>query len=214
MTRTRRSVLGDPHQTLRLRAHLTYHDHAGSIRIVAIEGSGDIYIGNIPFLQNGLLGGNAVADHVIYGNADALGEALVVQAGGIATSVHDVVMDGLVNLIGGDTGLRHAHCQVKGTVIYHASGPDGLDIFLIIDDLLGRAHLTLEEIELYLVNALIKRLMALLVLLAAATPAKVISRHESYYLLYHSDTPLPRPMQSSIFHYNAIAQILSIDNSI
>ena len=100
---------------------------------------------------------------------------LMRQAGRIAASLHDEIVDSLVNLSRGHAGLGHAHRQVQGAIVDYPGRPDGLNILLIVDDVLRWAYLSLEEIKLYLINPFIKSLMALLILLAAAAPAKVIS---------------------------------------
>ena len=57
------------------------------------------------------------------------------------------------------------------------------DIFLVVDNLFGRTYLPFKNIKLDFLDAFIKFSMALLVLLAAATPTKFISLHKMHNLL-------------------------------
>ena len=124
-----------------------------------------------------------MADHIVDGNAAALGEAFIMQAGGITAVGFNIILNGFINRCRIHAGLNQRSCHIQRAVINHACCLDSGDIFLIVDDFLRRAHLSLKHIKLDFLDAFIKIRMAFLVLFAAATPAKFVSLHKMHNLL-------------------------------
>ena len=131
-------------------------------------------------MQHIRIAGDTVADDVVDRGTHALGIALVVEIGRRATVLDGVVVDHLVDLIGG-----HARGDVLAYVIEHAhvDGCRAFDAFDIGGRLVERAGQNLPALFPQALEALIKGAMAFLVLLAAAAPASVVAaRHGSFVI--------------------------------
>ena len=113
-----------------------------------------------------------MADHIIDRCAHAFGVALVVEVGRRAAVLDGVVVDHLVDLVGG-----HARGDVFAYVIEHAHVDSGraLDALDIGGCLVERAGQDLPALFPQALKALIKGAMAFLIFFAAAAPASVVA---------------------------------------
>ena len=123
-------------------------------------------------MQHVRIAGDAVADHVIDRGAHALGVALVVEVGRRATVLDGVVVDHLVDLVGG-----HARGDVLAYVVEHAhvDGGGALDALDVGGRLVERAGQDLPALFPQALEALIKSAMAFLIFFAAAAPASIVA---------------------------------------
>src|SRR5574344_771581 len=124
-----------------------------------------------------------MADYFIDGNAAALREAFIVQAGWVTALARDKLAYRIV-----DAGRIHARFdqgtrKVQRTIIDDTSSPDAFNIMGIVDDLLRWRSLSLEYIKPHLTDPLVEIFVALLIFFAAATPANFISLHKTENLL-------------------------------
>ena len=121
-----------------------------------------------------------MADDVVDRGAHALGIALVVEVGRRAAVLDGVIVDHLVDLVGG-----HARGDVLAYVIEHAhvDGGRAFDALDIGGRLVERAGQNLPALFPQALEALIEGAMAFLVFLAAAAPASVVAaRHGSFVI--------------------------------
>lgn len=132
-------------------------------------------------MQHVRIAGDTVADHVVDRGAHALGIALVVEVGRRATVLDGVVVDHLVDLIGG-----HARGDVLAYVVEHAhvDGGGALDALDIGGRLVERAGQNLPALFPQAFEALIKDAMAFLVFLAAAAPASVVAAGHGSFVIH------------------------------
>lgn len=96
-------VPGRIDQLQRSIVRLAGHKHARAVAVVAIDVNRHINVNDVALLQHAHVG-DAVADDVVHGCADGLGEAVVAQGGGINAETDDFGVDALVDLISSDTG--------------------------------------------------------------------------------------------------------------
>ena len=118
-----------------------------------------------------------MADHVVYRGAHALGVAFVVEIGRRAAMLDGVVVDHLVDLVGG-----HARGDVLAHVVEHAyvDGGRTLDALDIGGRLVERAGQNLPALFPQALEALVEGTVAFLIFFAAAAPASVVAAgHES-----------------------------------
>ena len=89
----------------------------------------------------------------------------------------DIVVRRLVKRRRVNARLHHLSHEVERPIINDAALLDSLDVRFILDDAVRRTHLSAINVELHRAQALIEIHMAFLVLLAAAAPAQIVSRH-------------------------------------
>ena len=77
-----------------------YDEHAGGIAEIAVNAERHVHIDDVTRLQHVFLLGYSVADHLIDARADALWEALVVEAGGISIVLFAIGHADIVDLLG------------------------------------------------------------------------------------------------------------------
>lgn len=121
-----------------------------------------------------------MTDHVVDRGAHTLGVALVVEVGRRATVLDGVVVDHLVDLVGG-----HARGDVLTYVIEyaHVDGCRAFDALDIGGRLVERTGQNLPALLPQALEALVEGAVAFLVLLAAAAPASVVAaRHGSFVI--------------------------------
>ena len=121
-----------------------------------------------------------MADDVVDRGAHALWVALVVEVGRCATVLDGVVVDHLVDLVGG-----HARGDVLAYVVEHAhiDGGRAFDALDVGGRLVERAGQNLPALFPQALKALIKGAMAFLIFFAAAAPASVVAaRHGSFVI--------------------------------
>ena len=113
-----------------------------------------------------------MTDHVVDRGAYALGVALVVEVGRRATVLDGVVVDHLVNLVGG-----HARGDVLAYVVEHAyvNGGRALDALDIGGRLVERAGQDLPALFPQALEALVEGAMTFFIFFAAAAPASVVA---------------------------------------
>jgi hypothetical protein len=131
-------------------------------------------------VQHVRIAGDTVADHVVDRGAHAFGVALVVEVGRRATVLDGVVVDHLVDLVGG-----HARGDMLAHVIEHAHVDSGraLDAFDIGGHLVERAGQDLPALFPQALKALVESAMAFLIFFAASAPASVVAaRHGSFVI--------------------------------
>src|SRR5690606_29540171 len=96
------ALLGNADQALGVLGHLADAEHLAGVAVIAVLDDGDIDIDDVPGLQHLLLGGDAVAYHMVDGGADGLGKPLVVEGGGDGLlDADDVLVADGVELGGG-----------------------------------------------------------------------------------------------------------------
>ena len=159
------------HEALGCGAHLADHVHARSIGVITVVERRHVDIDDVPLLEDGLLRRDAAADHIIDGDADALGIALEIEIRRERAALREKIIHRGVERRRIDARAHHFRHEVERRVVDDAGRADARDICLIIDDLMGRTALPLEEIKLDLVDAFVIFHVAFLILLAAATPA-------------------------------------------
>ena len=121
-----------------------------------------------------------MADDVVDRGAHALGIALVVEVGRRTAVLDGVVVDHLVDLVGG-----HACGDVLAHIIEHAhvDGGRAFDALDIGGRLVERAGQNLPALFPQALEALIKGTVAFFIFFAAATPASVVAaRHGSFVI--------------------------------
>ena len=163
---------GDLDQALALGRDLTDAEHAARITKVAVQDRGAVDVDDVALVQHVRIAGDTVTDHVVDRGAYALGVALVVEVGRRAAVLDGVVVDHLVDLVGG-----HARGDVLAYVIEHAhvDGGRALDALDIGGRLVERAGQNLPALFPQALEALIKGAMAFLIFFAAAAPASVVA---------------------------------------
>ena len=122
-----------------------------------------------------------MADDVVDRGAHALGIALVVEVGRRAAVLDGVIVDHLVDLVGG-----HARGDVLAYVIEHAhvDGGRAFDALDIGGRLVERAGQNLPALFPQALEALIEGAMAFLVFLAAAAPASVVASGYGSFVIH------------------------------
>ena len=122
-----------------------------------------------------------MADDVVDRGAHALGIALVVEIGRRATVLDGVVIDHLVDLVGG-----HACGDMLAHIIEHAhvDSRRSLDTLDIGGRLVERAGQNLPALFPQAFETLIKGAMAFLVFLAAAAPASVVAAGHGSFVIH------------------------------
>ena len=137
-------------------------------------------------MQHLVLVGKAVADDVVHRGAHAEGIALVVEVGAHRVMRGQVFLHPAVDVGGGDAGLdvlahvvEHAHVHLGGRL-------DALDVGRGLEQNPAR-HLLALHVEL--LQSGVDGLVALLVLLAASTPAGVVAA-EFGHVVVHCVTPV------------------------
>ena len=121
-----------------------------------------------------------MTDHIIDRGAHAFGVALVVEVGRRAAVLDGVVVDHLVDLVGG-----HARGDVLAYVIEHAhvDGGRALDALDIGGRLVERTGQDLPALLPEALEALVESAMAFLIFFAASAPASVVAaRHGSFVI--------------------------------
>ena len=106
---------GDVDQALALGRDLADAEHTARVAKVAVQNRGAVHVDDVALVQHVRITGNAVADDVVDRGAHALWVALVVEVGRRATVLDGVVVDHLVDLVGG-----HARGDVLAYVVEHA----------------------------------------------------------------------------------------------
>ena len=132
-------------------------------------------------MQHIRIAGDTVADDVVDRGAHALGVALVVEVGRRATVLDGVVVDHLVDLVGG-----HACGDMLAHIIEHAhvDGCRALDALDIGGSLVERARQNLPALLPQALEALIKGAMAFLIFFAAAAPASVVAAGYGSFVIH------------------------------
>jgi hypothetical protein len=123
-------------------------------------------------VQHVRVAGDAVTDHIVDRGAHTLGIALVVEIGRRATVLDGVVVDHLIDLVGG-----HACGDMLAHIIKHAhvDGGRALNALDIGGRLVERTGQNLPALFPQALEALIKGAMAFLIFFAAAAPAGVVA---------------------------------------
>src|SRR5690606_22729490 len=106
------SLVCDVDEPLRPAADLTHGVHAARIAIPAVDNKSDVDIHDVALAER-LGTGNAVAHHVVYGGADRLREAAIVQSCRDCAVIHGKLEDELIELLGGHTRLYVRDQQIK-----------------------------------------------------------------------------------------------------
>ena len=166
------ALLGDLDQALSLFRYIADHEHAGRIGKVAVQDGGAVHVDDVAVLQDDLLIRNAVADFIINGRADALGEALIVKGGGNASHLHSGLIDDVVDILGGHAGADGLCHLVQAGDIDDRALFDPFDLGRGLDDAPVRNHMAHEFV---VSDLLIKIHMAGLVLLSASAPAGCVA---------------------------------------
>ena len=74
-----KTLFRHPHQLFLFRGRFTYNKHTGSIRVIPVQDSRNIYIDNIPLFQYLIFTGNTVADHLVDRSADTFRKPFIIQ---------------------------------------------------------------------------------------------------------------------------------------
>mmetsp|Transcript_17809 Transcript_17809/g.34815 ORF Transcript_17809/g.34815 Transcript_17809/m.34815 type:complete len:251 (-) Transcript_17809:213-965(-) len=101
------------YQLFALFVNLSHAEHLAAVSMVPIVENCDIDVDHIPLLQNRLFVGDAVADHLVDGCADALREVVVVQGGGVTPPLDRLLMNQDVEVLGADTRCDRLPCDVE-----------------------------------------------------------------------------------------------------
>ena len=122
-----------------------------------------------------------MADHIIDRGAHAFGVALVVEIGRRATVLDGVVVDHLVNLVGG-----HARGDVLAYVVEHAhvDGGGALDALDIGGRLVERTGQNLPALLPQALEALVEGAVTFLIFFAAAAPAGVVAAGYGSFVIH------------------------------
>ena len=163
---------GDVDQALALGRDLADTEHAARVAKVTVQDRGAVHVDDVALVQHVRIAGDTVADHVVDRGAHALGIALVVEVGRRATVLDGVVVDHLVDLVGG-----HACGDMLAHIIEHAhvDGGRALDALDIGGRLVERAGQNLPALFPQALEALIEGAMTFLIFFAAAAPAGVVA---------------------------------------
>ncbi len=127
---------GDVDQALALGRDLADAEHTARITKVTVQDRGAVHVDDVALVQHVRIAGDTVTDHIVDRGAYALGIALIVEVGRRTTVLDGVVIDHLVDLVGG-----HARGDVLAYVIEHAhvDGGRALDALDIGGRLVERA---------------------------------------------------------------------------
>ena len=172
---------GDVDQALALGRDLADAEHTARITKVAVQDRGAVHVDNIALVQHVCITGDAVADDVVDRGAHALGIALVVEVGRRATVLDGVVVDHLVDLVGG-----HARGDVFAYVIEHAHVDSGraLDALDIGGRLVERTGQNLPALLPQALEALVEGAVTFLIFFAAAAPAGVVAAGYGSFVIH------------------------------
>ena len=91
------------HQVSPSRVNFPHQEGVAAVSMEAAQEDGDVDIDDVSTEERPVVR-DAVADHVVHGGADRLGEVSVVEGGGIGASLEGHPGDQLVDLIRGDAG--------------------------------------------------------------------------------------------------------------
>ena len=156
-------------------------EHARRIAVIAIKNGGAVDVDDVSLFQHVLFAGNAMANNVVDGRAHALRESAVTQIGRRAAVLDGVIVNPLVDFLGG-----HARRNALGDHVEHAHVDggarfDGLDVGGALQNV-ARGNFVALVVEL--LQALIGLPMALLVLFAAAAPAFVVASRLAFAVVH------------------------------
>ena len=163
---------GDVDQALALGRDLADAEHAARIAKVTVQDRRAVDVDDVALVQHIRIAGDTVADNVVDRGAHALGIALVVEVGRRAAVLDGVVVDHLVDLVGG-----HARGDVLADVVEHANvdGGRALDALDVSRRLVERAGQNLPALLPQALEALVEGAVTFLIFLAAAAPAGVVA---------------------------------------
>ena len=172
---------GDVDKTLALGRDLADAEHAARVAKVAVQDRGAVHVDDVAFVQHVRIAGDAVTDHVVDRGAHALGVALVVEVGRRATVLDGVVVDHLVDLVGG-----HARGDVLAYVVEHAhvDGGGALDALDVGGRLVERAGQNLPALLPQALEALVEGAVTFLIFFAAAAPASVVAAGYGSFVIH------------------------------
>ena len=172
---------GDVDQALALGRDFADAEHTARVAKVAVQDRGAVHVDDVALVQHVRIAGDTVADHVVDRGAHALGIALVVEVGRRATVLDGVVVDHLVDLVGG-----HARGDVLAHVVEHAyvDGGRTLDALDIGGRLVERAGQNLPALFPQALEALVEGAVAFLIFFAAAAPASVVAAGHGSFVIH------------------------------
>ena len=163
------TLAGDFHQLLLFRRGLPDDEHPGGVGIVAVQNGGAVYIDDVALAENVLRGRNAVADLLVDGGADALGEALVIQRRGDGPGLRGLLIDPAVDLLSGNAGADVLRYIVQHGDVHLGAAADLLDLGFVFDQPPGRqVNAGMAQGFVFFV----KGAMAILICFSAAAPAR------------------------------------------
>ena len=133
----RQSRPGHLHQGPPRRVNFPHQEGVATVSMEAAQEDGDVYIDDVSAEERPVVR-DAVADHIVHGGADRLGEASVVERGGVGASLEGHPGDKLVNLIRGDAGGGEPAGLTEDPPGQPASRPQSLNVLGSVDCGLGR----------------------------------------------------------------------------
>ena len=168
----RQTLLCDFHQPLLFGRNLPDAEHTGRIRKIAVELGRAVHIDDVALLQHPVGRGNAVAHHVVNGGAVAFGIAFIIQRRGQSAALDGLLIDPLVDFLGGDAGLDVCRHIVQNGDVDLRALPDTGNLGGGFDHAAGgdfRAHVAVTA------DKTVKIQVAFFVFDAAAAPAGVVA---------------------------------------
>ena len=159
-------------QALTLRRHLAHAEHTRGIRVIAVQNGGAVHVDDIALYQDLVIRRDAVAHHAVDRRADALGKALVIERRGNGAALDRVLVHPAVDVAGGAARGDALGDVIERAHVHRGASANALEIGGGLQQVSGKNLLaSLPQ----LVEALIDRQMAFLILLAAAAPALVVA---------------------------------------
>ena len=174
-------LLGFFDQAAALGRDFANAEHARRIAVIAIKNGGAVDVDDVALFQHVLFAGDAVANDVVDGRADAFRETAVAQIGRRAAVLDGVVVNPLVDFFGGHAGRNALGNHVKHAHVNGGACLNGLDV--------GRAFQNVacghfEALVVEFLQALVGLPMAFLVLFAAAAPAFVVASRLAFAVVH------------------------------
>ena len=128
-----KTLFRHPHQLFLFRGRFTYNKHTGSIRVIPVQDSRNIYIDNIPLFQYLIFTGNTVADHLVDRSADAFRKPFIIQRRRNSPVRNGIIIYQLIDLGSRHTGLDLSCNQIEHPGIHHTAPADAFDLFCCLD---------------------------------------------------------------------------------
>ena len=166
------TLLGHLDQPALLLGDIPDAEHPGCIPVIPIINGGTVHIDNLTALQNPVLTGDPMADHLIDGDADGFRISLISQACRYASNLPGVILYQPVQFCCADAFLHVGSDIIENHGILFSRFPDSLNLLLRPDH--GMIGNLVSPVSV-ICDPVVKGHMTLLIFLPAAAPTFIIS---------------------------------------